>query len=194
MKTVALCSGGIDSTVLMYHLLADGHEVVGFSVDYGQAHRRELAAAADICSELGIPYRSTVLDPELFAGSELTGGTGVVVPNRNMVMIALAGAVALRASADYVAVACHQGDYGLFPDCRPTFLEEAFRALRKACGVGLLYPFAYRTKLEVVALGLELGVPFERTWSCYRGGAEPCGECLACRERQQALFLAGALV
>jgi 7-cyano-7-deazaguanine synthase len=59
--------------------------------------------------------------------------------------------------------------------------------------VGLLYPFARMNKLEVVKLGMNLQVPFEKTWSCYVGGDEPCGECLACRERREALFLAGAL-
>lgn len=200
MSAVVLHSGGIDSTVLLYHLMAEGEEVMALSVLYGQSHHREVAAAREICFGLDVPHSVTMLDPDFFRGSELTAGrgpvvSGVIVPNRNMVLIALAGALAERAGFEAVAVACHAGDHGLFPDCRGTFLEEMFRAMRKGTDhrVGLRYPFVHKTKLEVVRLGMELGVPFEATWSCYRGGTEPCGECLACRERREALFLAGAV-
>lgn len=192
---VVALSGGIDSTVLLYDLATQGLRCAALGVNYGQAHRhQELAAAEATCGRLGVGWRATPLDWTLFAGSELTGGEGVVVPNRNMVLIALAGAWAERLGAGAVAVACHAGDAALFPDCRPAFLEEAFRALRQATErrVRLLYPYARLSKLEVVRRGVELGVPFDLTWSCYRGGPDPCGECLACRERREALLLAGS--
>lgn len=194
--SIVLChSGGIDSTVLLYDLLDQGEDVIGFGVDYGQRHRRELHFARDLCQALDLQYVvAKVMAP--FVGSELTDGQGgVVVPNRNMVLISLAGATAVSAGAEAVAIACHGGDFDLFPDCRGSFLEEAFRALRRATDgqVGLRYPYVRSTKLEVVKRGVELKVPFDRTWSCYRGGDEPCGECLACRERREALFLAGVV-
>jgi 7-cyano-7-deazaguanine synthase len=191
-KVIVAHSGGVDSTVLVYDQLASGSEVVGFGVDYGQRHRRELEAAKAICADLGVEYlTASVAGP--FGGSELTDGRGgVVVPNRNMVLIALAGAAAVSLGAGYVAVGCHKGDHDLFPDCRPVFMEHMWSALRKgADGVRLLTPYVTLTKLEVVSRGVELGVPFDRTWSCYRGGEAPCGECLACRERHQALYLLG---
>jgi 7-cyano-7-deazaguanine synthase len=194
---IVLCySGGIDSTVALYDLLATGEQVHALSVHYGQSHHRELAAAKDITAALGVPHSVTALDPALFRGSDLTGGdSGIVVPNRNMVLIAIAGSLAVRIGANAVAIACHAGDHALFPDCRPAFLEEAFRALQRGTGgqVRLLYPFTYLTKLEVIQRGVELSVPFETTWSCYAGDTQPCGECLACRERREALFLAGVL-
>jgi 7-cyano-7-deazaguanine synthase len=186
---LALHSGGIDSTVLLYDLLAQGHEVRTIGFDYGQRHVRELAAAATIASDLGIQHEVVAL-PDL-PGSSLTTGEGVVVPNRNMILLAVAASRAITWGADTVAIACHAGDHALFPDCRPAFLEEMFRALRKGAGIALAYPFARMTKLDVVAHGMKLGVPFDRTWSCYVGGDQPCGECLACRERREALHLAG---
>ncbi len=186
-RTVICLSGGIDSTVLLYDLRAQGHECVGLGVDYGQRHRRELEAAAAICDDLEVPYVVAKVDAP-FLGSELTDGrSGVVVPNRNMTLLSLAGAVAVSHQADNVAIACHAGDGRLFPDCRPAFLEEAFRALKKGSGLSLLYPYVTRSKAQIVELGVSLGVPFDRTWSCYRGGERPCGQCLACEERHNAL-------
>jgi len=197
-EVVLLYSGGIDSTVLLYDLLSQGERVRTFAIDYGQTHRRELVAAERIAELAGVIHHHRAhLDPTPFLGSALTGGEGgVVVPNRNMVLIALAGALAESVGAGGVAVACHAGDYDLFPDCRPAFLEEAFRTLSKATDhrVTLRYPYVRTSKLDIVRRGLDLKVPFDLTWSCYTGGEEPCGECLACRERREALFLAGAPV
>ena len=196
MRTVVLHSGGIDSTVLLFDRVFQGDSVHALSLNYGQTHKRELDASHDLCQGYDIPRTVAILDTAPFKGSELTGGQGVVVPNRNMVLIAMAGALADSIGYDAVAIACHRGDGPLFPDCRPAFLEEAFRTLQKGTEgrVRLLYPYAYKYKLDVVRLGVKLGVPFDRTWSCYRAGPEPCDECLACRERREALFLAGAPV
>lgn len=192
---VALHSGGIDSTVLLYDLLAQGHDVRTVGFDYGQRHRRELEVAEELAGELGVVFHRLTL-PTLH-GSMLTGDGGdVVVPNRNMIMLAMAGSVAMREKAEQVAIACHAGDYALFPDCRVPFLDAASQALMAATDrrVRILRPYVYMSKIEVVRRGMTLGVPFERTWSCYEGGVEPCGECLACRERRQALAVAGVVV
>lgn len=83
VRTVVAHSGGIDSTVLVYDLLAQGHEVIGFGADYGQRHRRELESAKAICADLGVEYIVATVDAP-FLGSELTDGRGgVLVPNRN---------------------------------------------------------------------------------------------------------------
>jgi 7-cyano-7-deazaguanine synthase len=196
MRTVVLHSGGIDSTVLLYDRIAQGDKVHALALNYGQTHQRELIVGHDLCEQLDVPRSVAILDTAPFKGSELTGGHGVVVPNRNMVLISMAGAFAESIGYDAVAIACHAGDGPLFPDCRPSFLEEAFRALGRATErrVRLLYPYAYESKLEVVRLGVKLGVPFDQTWSCYRNEPLPCEECLACKERREALFLAGAPV
>lgn len=187
VRVVVCLSGGIDSTTLVYDQLAAGAEVVGFGVDYGQRHVRELEAAKSICADLGIEYVvATVRAP--FAGSELTDGRGgPVVPNRNMVLLSLAAATAISVGAQSVAIGCHAGDHRLFPDCRPVFLDAAWQTLKAGSGIGLLRPYVFKTKAEIVARAIELGVPFEKTWSCYAGGEQPCGICLACVEREKAL-------
>lgn len=197
MKTVLLFSGGIDSTTLLYELRAQGHEVWTLFCDYGQSHyRQERRTAEAIARDLAVPHYNAHLPRDLFAGSQLTGADegrlgpgGVQVPNRNMTMIALAGSVAERYRLDHVAVACHADDHALFPDCRPPFLRAADDALRAATEhrVTLLRPYAHITKDQIVARAHQLGVPLERTYSCYRGGTYHCGECLACKERDRAL-------
>jgi 7-cyano-7-deazaguanine synthase len=193
-KMVLLFSGGLDSTVLLYDLINQGHYVQALCVDYGQSHRREMESAVAITDKLNIRLETTALDPALFTGSLLTGSDeNVIVPNRNAVLISLAGAVAVRDGLDYVAIACQAGDYALWPDCRPNFMEAMFNALSRCDPrqIKLLYPFVRKTKLDIVRLGYSLGVPFELTWTCYAGGESPCGTCVACLGRREAFLLAG---
>jgi len=208
MRTVLIYSGGLDSTVLLYHLRAEGHEVRGLGIDYGQRHRRELEAAAAICRQLGIEYRIADLSTlrPLLGGSALTDDLAVpeghytdetmkqtVVPNRNMIMLAVAIGWAVSLRYDAVAYAAHAGDHTVYPDCRPEFAEAMDRAAA-LCDwhrVRILRPFIDKTKADLVRLGASLGVPFERTWSCYRGGEYHCGRCGTCVERREAFALAG---
>ncbi len=208
MRTALIYSGGLDSTVLLYHLRAEGHEVRCLGIDYGQRHRRELEAAAAICRRLGTEYRIANLGAlrSLLGGSALTGEVPVpdghyteesmkqtVVPNRNMIMLAVAIGWAVSLQYDAVAYAAHAGDHTIYPDCRPEFADAMDRAAA-LCDwhpVRLLRPFIARTKADIVRLGAALGVPFEQTWSCYRGGEYHCGRCGTCVERREAFALAG---
>lgn len=192
---ITLHSGGIDSTVLLYELLDAGHDIRTVGFDYGQHHRRELDAAEAITAELGVPSQRVCLP--LIAGSSLTTEKGtVVVPGRNLILLAYAASMAMAAGAQTVAIATHAGDHALFPDCRPPFLDAASATIlaQSERRVRLMRPYVHLGKLDIVRRGMALGVPFEKTWSCYEGGDEPCGECLACRERREALLLAGAPV
>jgi len=208
MRTVLIYSGGLDSTVLLYHLRAEGHEVRGLGIDYGQRHRRELEAAAGICGLLSVEYRVADLSTlrALLGGSALTDDLAVpdghyteesmkqtVVPNRNMIMLAVAIGWAVCLRYDAVAYAAHAGDPTVYPDCRPEFAETMDRAAA-LCDwhpVRLLRPFVGKTKADLVRIGAGLGVPFERTWSCYRGGEYHCGRCGTCVERREAFAIAG---
>ncbi|MEM7790514.1 MAG: 7-cyano-7-deazaguanine synthase QueC [Verrucomicrobiota bacterium] len=208
MKTVLIYSGGLDSTVLLYHLLATGYEVQTLSVDYGQRHRCELKAAAAISSELGLQFRIADLSAvqPLLSGSSLTtpeikvaeghyteeNMKTTVVPNRNMILLALATGHAISIGAESVAYAAHSGDHAIYPDCRSEFADAMAAAIKLADWneVELARPFVELTKADIVQRGAELNVPFEKTWSCYKGGKLHCGRCGTCIERREAFDLA----
>jgi 7-cyano-7-deazaguanine synthase len=116
-----------------------------------------------------------------------------IVPNRNMILIAIAGAYAISVRADCIAYAAHAGDHAIYPDCRPEFISIMEQAIAIADwqSVLLASPFAHRTKADIVRMGATLGVPFEDTWSCYKGGERHCGLCGTCIERREAFILAG---
>ena len=207
--TVLILSGGLDSTVLLYHLRAEGHTVKALSVDYGQRHARELDYARATCRRLGVEHRVadlTALAPLLASSALVDPAVAIpngeyardnmrltVVPNRNMIMLAVAAAWAIGEKADSVSFAAHHGYHTLYPDCTPQFIESMARSIRLADWhpVRLVAPFARQTKADIVRRGVELGVPFEQTWSCYEGGEAHCGRCGTCRERAEAFAAAG---
>ena len=209
MRTVVAYSGGLDSTVLLYHLRAGGHEVKALSVDYGQRHRRELRAAREIADRLGVEHRLADLSSlrPFFDGLPLTSPEGAIprgpyseagmksttVPNRNMLLLAVGLAWAAREGLDAVAYAGHAGVTTTYPDCTPAF-AAALAGAARACDwrpLELLAPFVTWTKADVVRRGAELSVPFALTWSCYEGGDRPCGVCGTCHERRAAFAAAG---
>ncbi len=215
--TVLILSGGLDSSVLLYHLRADGRTVVALSFDYGQRHARELESAKRICELAGRTAHRIVnlrsLAP-LFGNAALVDRSvpvplgeydevnmlGTTVPNRNMIMLSIATAFALAQKASAVAFAAHsgqrdpEGSRTTYPDCRPVFVEALSLAVHLAdwnSDVDLVAPFVRWTKADIVRRGVELAVPFEQTWSCYEGGELHCGECGTCRERRAAFAEAG---
>ena len=117
-----------------------------------------------------------------------------VVPNRNAIMLSVACALAVTRDAEAVAFGAHTGDHFVYPDCRPEFVR-AFAtmvnlAVEGLATIDIVTPFLSMTKADIVKLGNDLHVPFERTWSCYKGGAVHCGTCGTCYERREAFALA----
>ncbi len=208
MKTVAIFSGGLDSTVLLAELLHQGDSVLALAVNYGQRHRKELDHAKRIAAQLGIEIQVADLSAlaPLLAGSSQTSDDvpvphghyaeesmkQTVVPNRNMIMLAVAAGWALSRKCDRIAYGAHAGDHTIYPDCRPEFVEamRASLALADWHTLELYAPFLKLSKGEIVRLGAERGVDFAATWSCYEGGAEHCGKCGTCVERKEAFVLA----
>lgn len=203
MKTILIYSGGMDSTTLLYKLLREGGEVQCISFNYGQRHKKELRAAAKICKILKVPHAIVDLGKmkKLMSGSALTSKIAVpeghykdkmmrvtVVPNRNMIFLSLAIAAAVSVKFDRVAIAVHAGDHAIYPDCRPAFVK-AMRLVSKIANyqsVDIYAPFLHITKRDIARLGSRLGVPYELTWTCYKGLKKPCGKCGACVERIEA--------
>jgi 7-cyano-7-deazaguanine synthase len=208
-KVVAIYSGGMDSTVLLYHLRSQGYDVRALSVDYGQRHRKELDSARSICHMVGISHEVADLRgiTHLLKGNSLTASEievpeghyaeesmkVTIVPNRNMIMLSVAIGYAISLGAQYVAYGAHAGDHTIYPDCRPEFAAALNTAALLADWhqVELLRPFVRLTKSEIAKRGAELNVPFELTWSCYKGGERHCGLCGTCVERAEAFNLAG---
>lgn len=210
MKTIVICSGGLDSVSLAYKVAAE-QELVGLiSFDYGQRHKKEVDFAARCADRLGVPHDLIDMSHigKHLSGSALTDDVDVpdghyaeenmrvtVVPNRNAIMLAIAFGVAAAKQADAVATAVHGGDHFIYPDCRPAF-TEAFEAMQAKAldgyaNVSLYTPFVHIPKSAIVTEGAKHGTPFADTWSCYKGGDVHCGRCGTCVERREAFHLAG---
>jgi len=210
MKTIVICSGGLDSVTLA-DKVATEHRLRGLlSFDYGQRHVKELESAAACAARLGVAHRVVDISDvgRALTGSALTDDVAVpeghyseetmkltIVPNRNAIMLAIGFGMAAAQGAEAVAVAVHGGDHFIYPDCRPGFLD-AFQAMQEQALDGIaeirLYaPFANISKAGIVAEGARLGTPFAQTWSCYKGGARHCGRCGTCVERREAFAIAG---
>ncbi len=210
MKTLVICSGGLDS-VSLAHIVAEERQLTRLvSFDYGQRHRKELDFAAAAAQRLNVPHHLIDMRPigAALTGSALTDDIDVpdghyaeetmritVVPNRNAIMLAIGFGVAAANGDEAVATAVHGGDHFIYPDCRPGF-TRAFETMQRAAldgyaDVDLYTPFVERSKANIVADGARHGTPFAETWSCYKGGNLHCGRCGTCVERREAFHLAG---
>lgn len=210
-RAVVIYSGGMDSTVLLYLLRSEGVEVKALGIDYGQRHRIELSYAAAIAGALNVPFEVADLSgvTRLLAGSSQTSPEIpvpeghyaaenmklTVVPNRNMIMLAVAIGHAISIGYPVVAYGAHAGDHAIYPDCRPEF-AAAMEAVAGLCDyqpIRLVRPFMHADKATICKIGDQLGVPFFATWSCYKGGVKHCGKCGTCVERREAFQLAGVV-
>lgn len=184
---IHLLSGGLDSVTLLYDLVNQGENVHCVLVDYKQRHAQELVFAKAHCRSLAVLY--TTVELPILLGSKLTDGKGSwVVPNRNMILISIAVNIAVSAKANMVTYACNKDDAGQFPDCRWAFVNGINASLVAAeIPVEVCVPYIGLTKRQIVGRAKELGVPLHDTWSCYKGGERPCGECPSCLKLQAAL-------
>lgn len=205
-KSLALFSGGLDSTTLLYTLLPN---VKVLMFDYGQRHRKELGLGASLCRDLGVAYELADLSSINFLirkGSQSGAETPppghyaeetmktTIVPNRNAIMLSIAVGWAVATNCENVYFAAHGGDHAIYPDCREEFINSFNHSVQLANAWSLVCvkaPFVRLSKTDIVKLGSRLNVPFERTWSCYVGGQIHCGKCGTCTERREAFILAG---
>lgn len=210
---VVLLSGGLDSATALAVARVDGYRCHALSVDYGQRHASELAAARAVAAQVGAEALRVVhLDMGQFGGSALTD-PGVLVPTspsagipvtyvpaRNTVMLSLALGWAEVLKADAIYIGVNAVDYSGYPDCRPEFIEafEALANLATKRGVeghriAIKAPLMRLSKADIIRLGTRLGVDYQRTVSCYQADAEgrACGECDSCRFRRQGFQEAG---
>lgn len=210
MKGVAIVSGGMDSVTMAYLLVSQGHDIHILSFIYGQKHVKEIMYAEMCSTDLGYPH--SVVTVPIFGGhSALTDDkvdipeghyaapsmAATVVPNRNAIFLSLAYSLAISRGYDFVAAGMHAGDHPIYPDCRPEF-TKAFEEMEGLAteghsvegGVKLWTPFINEYKHNIVSVGAFVKVPFEKTWSCYKGDDVHCGKCGTCVERIEAFQLA----
>jgi 7-cyano-7-deazaguanine synthase len=210
VKTLVICSGGLDSATLAHKVAAEQSLTRLVSFDYGQRHRKELDSARACAARLGAPHDIVDISAvrnEFAAGQGRSGQEAseghyaqdtiriTVVPNRNAIMLAIAFGIAASEQAEAVAAAVHGGDHFIYPDCRPDFVK-AFEtmqrhALEGLANIALYTPFVRLNKADIVREGARLDVPFADTWSCYQGGERHCGRCGTCVERREAVHLTG---
>ncbi|MCB9636516.1 MAG: 7-cyano-7-deazaguanine synthase QueC [Sandaracinus sp.] len=203
---VLLLSGGLDSTTLLADLSARGVRVHALTFEYGQRHVQEVEAARWLASEYGCVRHDVVrleLWPReastLLAGGEPTqtyddnlpmGQVGAYVPMRNLVFLAQGVAIAEATGVERVLVGFNREDAANFWDCAPAFVDglNTVLGLSTASRVRVEAPLAEFAKAEVVRRAEALGVPVERTVTCYSPGpaGAACGRCLACRILERA--------
>lgn len=213
-RALVLLSGGLDSATCLAIARADGYDVYALSVEYGQRHAAELAAAQRVAKALGaVAHRTAHVDLGQFGGSALTdtslavpvegvdGGIPITyVPARNTIMLSIAMAWAEVLGAEHIYVGVNAVDYSGYPDCRPAFIEafEKMANLATKAGVeghplSIHAPLIDLTKADIVRRGTALGVDYSLTVSCYQadGDGRACGVCDSCRLRRAGFEAAG---
>ena len=214
MKKLVLSSGGVDSTTCLGLVVKEfGKEnVIALSISYGQKHDKELRCAKAVADYYQVELIQIDLAP-MFAYSncsllshstedipkesyaeqlQKTDGTPVstYVPFRNGLFLASAASIALSKDCDTLYYGAHADDAAgnAYPDCSQAFADAMNTAIYEGSGrqLHVAAPFVSVPKKEIVRRGLEIGVPYELTWSCYEGGEKPCGTCGTCIDRQAA--------
>jgi 7-cyano-7-deazaguanine synthase len=210
---VVLLSGGLDSATVLAMARADGYLCHALSIDYGQRHGAELAAAARVAAAGGAASHRTVsVNLDAIGGSALTDVSIAVpsspsagipvtyVPARNTVFLAIALGYAEVLAASAIFVGVNAVDYSGYPDCRPAFIDAfqvladvATRAGVESQGPRIAAPLLHLSKADIVRRGQELGVDYGLTVSCYNADPQgrACGHCDACRLRAEGFRAAG---
>jgi 7-cyano-7-deazaguanine synthase len=212
-KAVVLVSGGLDSSTVLAIAKQQGFECYTLSFDYGQRHRSELIAAQNISESMSVKQHKVVsLDLATIGGSALTdtnikvpehetsGIPITYVPARNTVFLSIALGWAEVIGADDIFVGVNAVDYSGYPDCRPDYIAafEQMANLATKAGVEgnkltIHAPLIKMTKGQIITVGIDYGVDYSATISCYQAAADgtACGVCDSCRLRKQGFLEAG---
>ena len=215
-KAVVLLSGGLDSATVLYWALDRGWRPRAQIFDYGQRHGREIASAKALCKKTGVAYDvipvklpwrgSSLLDKASALPSAKNAGEigskipSTYVPGRNTLFLSYGLSCAEAIGAEAVMIGANALDYSGYPDCRPDFISAmskvfklGTKAGRKGNSIKIVAPLLRFSKSQIIKLGIRLGVPYQMTWSCYRGGKKPCGTCDSCLLRAKGFKEAGKL-
>lgn len=214
MKAVILLSGGLDSATVLAIAKREGRECLALSIVYGQRHRVELDAAKRVAETMGVAEHVIhPLDLRVFGASALTGDIEVpkdavdapgipvtYVPARNTIFLALALGYAEARDAAEIWIGVNAVDFSGYPDCRPEFIDAFQQVIWKGTRSGverheprLIAPLLHLTKADIIRRGVELGVDYGLTHSCYdpRDNGAACGHCDSCLLRKKGFAEAG---
>lgn len=211
-KAVCLLSGGMDSSTLAYYARSLGYEIYALHFMYGQrTEKKELACAKAVAESLDTAefLKIALTHFSLIGKSSLTDKSMKVedfeegdpslpntyVPFRNANLLSIATSFAEARGAGAIFIGVQSSDYAGYPDCRPEFIE----AFQKVIDIGtsdgtairLMSPFVKMNKTAIIRTGIDLGVPYELTWSCYKNNEKACGRCSSCHFRLEAFANAG---
>jgi len=205
-KAIVLLSGGLDSTTTLYFARSQGYKTFGLIFDYGQRHKKEIVSAQRIarlvCEDFKVirfclPWKgSALLDRKVAVPLKREINTKNIpttyVPSRNIIFLSFAASYAEVIGAKTIFIGANARDYSGYPDCRPEFFKAFQQVLKTGIKMGaegktirVEVPLLYKSKEDIIRLGLKLKVPYHLTWSCYLGGKRPCGQCDSCVLRQK---------
>lgn len=204
-KAVVLLSGGLDSAVTLFYAKNKGFKTYGLTFDYGQRHKKEIKLAEKLAKKaasywqyvkIELPWKgSSLLDTNLKLPQNRKIGNEIpstYVPGRNIIFLSFAASFAESIKADAIFIGANVIDYSGYPDCRGDFLKSMQHSINKGTKRGVenkkvrIYaPLLEKNKQQIVQAAKRLNVPFELTWSCYKGGKKPCGVCDSCKLREQ---------
>lgn len=194
-KAVIVLSGGLDSSTCLYIAKSQGYELFPISFEYGQRHIKEIQCAKDIAYQvttnevrviqLPTPKSALTGDSEIATGRTLEEMSKEIpkteVAFRNQLFLTLALQYAHSIKADSIFIGVTAIDYSGYPDCRPEFIEKMQELIEiQEKHITIEAPLLQLYKAEIIDWGMQLGVPYEMTWSCYVGGTKPCGQCDSC--------------
>ncbi len=209
-KAVCIMSGGMDSTLSAYMMQQDGYEIIGVHFNYEQrTQKKELECFHQICDDLGV-VNKYILDLDFFkhlGASALTdknievptigiqeGIPITYVPFRNGIFLSMAAAIAEKEGAEVIAIGVVEEDSSGYPDCRESYIKSMQESMnlgtKDTTKIEIKIPLVHLQKSQIVQKSIELSVPLNHTWSCYKNEESACGICDSCRLRLNGFKLA----
>ena len=211
-KAIVLLSGGMDSAVALWWARRAGYACRALSFDYGQRHKKELVLSKKLARAAKIPWelikirlpwsqssltnKKSELPTHKISEMARSGIPSTYVPGRNTLFLSFALSLADQTESEAIVIGANAIDYSGYPDCRGPYLRAFERVANLGTKTGsqgkkklrILAPLVKLTKKQIVQLGAKLKVPFELTWSCYKGGKNPCGRCDSCQLRAKGFL------
>ncbi len=211
-RALILYSGGLDSTTVLHHALSHDYDCIALTIDYNQRHSYEVKSSQEYLRQENIEGLIFKIDLSQIGGSALTDNelkvpmkhqSGIpitYVPARNTIFLSIASAYAEKLSISEIFIGVNQIDYSGYPDCRPEFIDSIKSTINLGTKAGvdgdsisINAPLINMSKREIILYGIELGIDYSRTVSCYQLDSEgdACGECDSCKFRKEGFRLAG---